>query len=69
VAIRVQPADAEVIVDGERWESPEAGDLTLQLAEGSYPVEIRKEGYRPYSATVSIRRGETTSLNVSLSQQ
>lgn len=69
VAIRVQPADAEVIVDGERWESPDAGDLTLQLAEGSYRVEIRKEGFRPYSATVSIRSGETTSLNVSLSPQ
>lgn len=69
VAIRVQPTDAEVIVDGERWESPQAGDLTLQLAEGSYRVEIRKEGYRPYSATIDIRSGETTSLNVSLSQQ
>jgi hypothetical protein len=69
VAIRVQPADAEVIVDGETWQSPEAGDLTLQLTDGDHRVEIRKDGYRPYSATVRVRRGATTSLNVSLSRQ
>lgn len=69
VAIRVQPLDAEVIVDGERWESPEAGDLTLQLAEGTHRVEIRKDGYRTYSADIEVRRGEVTTLNVSLSRQ
>jgi uncharacterized membrane protein len=65
----VQPADAEVIVDGETWQSPEAGDLTLQLTDGDHRIEIRKDGYRPYSATVRVRRGATTSLNVSLSRQ
>jgi hypothetical protein len=69
IAIRVQPSDAEVIVDGERWESPAAGDLTLQLTEGTHRVEIRREGYRSYSADIRVRRGETTSLNVSLSRQ
>jgi hypothetical protein len=68
IAVRVQPADAEVIVDGEPWESPQAGDLTLQLSEGTHRVEVRKEGFRPYSADVTVRRGETTSLNVSLSR-
>jgi hypothetical protein len=68
IAVRVQPTDAEVLVNGERWESPQAGDLTLQLAEGSYRVEVRKDGFRPYSATIRVRRGETTSLNVSLSR-
>jgi uncharacterized membrane protein len=66
LAIRVQPADAQVIVDGETWESPDAGDLTLQLAEGTHAVEIRREGFRPYRAEVQVRRGETTALNVSL---
>ena len=69
IAIRVQPTDAEVLVNGERWESPEAGDLTLQLADGTYRVEIRKDGFRTYSANIRVRRGETTSLNVSLSRQ
>jgi hypothetical protein len=69
IAVRVQPMDAEVIVDGERWESPQAGDLTLQLSDGPHRLEIRKEGFRTYTAEIRVRRGETTSLNVSLSRQ
>jgi hypothetical protein len=68
VAIRVQPADAEIVVDGDRWESP-AGDVTLQLTEGAHRVEVRKDGYRSYTADIRVRRGETTTLNVSLSRQ
>jgi hypothetical protein len=68
IAVRVQPADAEVLVNGERWESPEAGDLTLQLSEGTHRVEIRRDGYRTYGADIRVRRGETTTLNVSLSR-
>jgi PEGA domain len=68
VAIRVQPMDAEVIVDGDRWESP-AGDVTLQLTEGTHRVEVRKDGYRSYTAEVRVKRGDTTTLNVSLSRQ
>jgi hypothetical protein len=69
LAIRVQPMDAEVIVNGESWESPAAGDLTLQLSEGTHHVEVRKEGYRPYTAEIQVRRGETARLNVSLSRR
>jgi hypothetical protein len=69
LAIRVQPVDAEVLVDGEPWESPEAGSLLLQLSEGTHQVEVRKEGFRTYSAQVDVRRGRTTSVNVSLSRQ
>ena len=67
VAIRVQPSDAEVMVDGERWESP-AGDVTLQLSEGTHKIEVRKTGYRSYSAEVRVKRGEKTTVNVSLSR-
>jgi hypothetical protein len=69
IALRVQPMDAEVIVDGERWESPQAGDLTLQLSDGPHRLEIRKDGFRTYTAEIRVKRGETTSLNVSLSRQ
>jgi hypothetical protein len=68
IAVRVQPSDAEVIVDGERWESP-AGDVTLQLSEGPHRIEVQKSGYRSYSADVRVKRGETTTVNVSLSRQ
>jgi hypothetical protein len=70
VAIRVQPADAEVLIDGERWDAPQGGDrLVVQLGEGEHRIEIRKEGYRTYSTSIRLLRGETVPLNVSLSRQ
>jgi PEGA domain len=68
LAVRVQPLDAEVIVDGEPWQSPDAGSITLQLSEGVHRVEVRKQGYRTYSAEVRVRRGDSTAVNVSLSR-
>ena len=66
VAVRVQPADADVLIDGERWEA--TGDRVLiQLSEGTHRVEIRKAGFKTYSSTVRVRSGETVALNVSLS--
>ena len=67
VAIRVQPPDAEISIDGENWRGPGGQDrLVIDLAEGSHTVEIRKAGYRTYATQVDVRRGETTPLNVSL---
>lgn len=69
LAIRVQPADATVTIDGERWDSPEGGSrLQVQLAAGRHTIEVQKDGYRSYSTTVEIRPGETQTLNVSLPQ-
>ena len=67
VAIRVQPAGALVLIDGEKWEGPEGPDrLVVHLSEGAHRVEIQKEGYRPFVTEVRIRRGETVPLNISL---
>jgi hypothetical protein len=67
VVVRVQPVDAEVFIDGERWETP-AGEnrLVVELSEGTHRVEIRKPGFKTYTSSVTIRSGETVSLNVSL---
>ena len=36
--VRVQPGDAIVVIDGERWDSPEGGSrLSVQLAAGHAP--------------------------------
>jgi hypothetical protein len=67
VSIRVQPADAEVSIDGEAWRSPAGQErLVVELSEGSHTVEIRKPGFRTYVTQVDVRRGDTTQLNVSL---
>jgi hypothetical protein len=70
LALRVQPGDAEVLIDGERWEgSPDDGRLVVQLAPGPHRLEIRKEGYRSYFTDVTIRGRETTTLNVAMTAQ
>lgn len=67
LAVRVQPADAIVTIDGERWDSPEGGSrLVVQLSGGQHRIEVRKDGFKPYSTTVDVRPGETQSLNISL---
>jgi outer membrane biosynthesis protein TonB len=67
LSIRVQPADAEVLIDGERWRGPEAQErLLVNVAEGSHHVEIQKAGFVTYSTDIQVRSGETATLNVSL---
>jgi hypothetical protein len=67
LSVRVQPADAEISIDGEPWRGPSGQDrLVVDVAEGSHAVEVRKQGFRTYVTQVDIRRGETTPLNVSL---
>ena len=67
VAVRVQPADAEVLIDGERWETPGGERVLVQLSEGTHRIEVRKSGFRTYTSTVRVRSGETVTVNVSLS--
>jgi hypothetical protein len=70
LAIRVQPEDADVMIDGEKWRGPAGQDrLTVEVAEGSHTVQISKSGYRTYVTDVQVRRGETSPLNVSLRSQ
>jgi hypothetical protein len=67
LVIRVQPAAAEILIDGEHWNGPvDEERLLIQVAEGLHRVEIFKDGYQRFSREVEIRRGETMPLNVSL---
>jgi hypothetical protein len=67
LALRVQPEDATVLVDGERWDAPAGREpLVIQLEEGTHQIEVQKEGYRPYTAEIRVRRGETVPLNINL---
>jgi hypothetical protein len=70
LSIRVQPANAEVFIDGERWQGP-VGDerLVVQIAPGIHHVEARSEGYRTYQSDITVRPGETSTVNISLSRQ
>ena len=70
IALRVQPGDATVTIDGERWDGAQDQDrLVVELGAGTHTVEIRKDGYRTYITDITVRPGETTTLNVSLTSQ
>ena len=47
LAIRVQPTDAEVLIDGELWQGSEGLDrLVVELGAGLHVVEVQRGGYR-----------------------
>ncbi|MGE0394239.1 MAG: hypothetical protein AB7P67_11795 [Vicinamibacterales bacterium] len=66
LAVHVQPPDAEVLVDGDRWDVDRDGRVELQLAAGRHHVEVRRRGSRPFAQDVDVRPGDVTPLNVSL---
>ena len=67
LSIRVQPADAGIWIDGERWHLPDgATALIVEVGTGPHHVEIRKDGYKPFSTEVQVRGGATAPLNISL---
>ena len=70
LSIRVQPANAQVLIDGERWDGPSGDDrLVIQVAPGVHHVEVRGDGYRSYQTDVTARPGETSTVNISLTRQ
>lgn len=69
LAVRVQPGDAQITIDGESWEGPEEGErLTVQLGAGVHTVQIRRNGYRAYITDITVRPDDTTTLNVALTE-
>ncbi len=69
LALRVQPVDATILVDGEPWKGPSSQDrLVIQLIEGTHRVRIEKPGFQTFAIDVDVRAGETASFNVSLVQ-
>jgi hypothetical protein len=66
LAIRIQPADATVLIDGQQWEAPIDSALTVQLVGGKHILEVRKSGFRGYLTEVAIEPGRTLPLNIVL---
>lgn len=66
IAIRVQPGDAEILIDGERWTGGGDDRLVVQLSPGTHQIDVRKDGYRSFTTEITVRPGESSPLNVSL---
>ncbi len=67
LSLGIQPLDAEILIDGEKWSVPTGQSrVVIQLLEGKHHVEVQKDGYARYVEDVGIMRGRTLTLNVSL---
>jgi len=66
LSLRVQPADATILVDGEPWRGPAQDRVVIQLPEGSHRVRVEKSGFQTFAVDVDVRAGETAGFNVSL---
>jgi hypothetical protein len=69
LSLRVQPANADVTIDGERWASSDGERFVIQLAAGLHRLRVTMTGYQGFSMEIQLRDGETTPLNVSLTQE
>jgi len=63
VRIAVRPPDAELWIDGERRGNARQ---TLRLPTVPHRLELKKEGFEPYSATVTPRAGVVQTVEATL---
>lgn len=67
VELRVQPAAAEVRIDGDPWVSSDEGFYSAYVAVGTHRVEVTLRGYQPFATEIDVREGAATPVNVILS--
>jgi formylglycine-generating enzyme required for sulfatase activity len=59
VSVTSEPAGAQVLVDGEaRGATP----LSTEVLAGNHPVELRLEGFKPWTTDVQVKAGEPLTL-------
>jgi hypothetical protein len=69
LVLGVQPVDAEVRIDGERWASSDEGRFVVQLPAGTHRIEVLKSGFRTYSAEIRVAHDERSAVNVTLTPE
>lgn len=70
LSLRIQPADAEILVDDHPWTgAAEDMRLSIRLSAGRHHIEVRKAGFETYTEDVLIRPDNTMSLNVGLTKR
>jgi PEGA domain len=69
LSLVVQPASADVAIDGDIWTSADGKTFVVQVPAGTHRIAVTKTGYKTYSAEVEIREGETKRLNVALTAE
>jgi hypothetical protein len=69
LALRVEPSDAQIVLDGEVWIGNGTGtELVIHMPAGWHALEVRKTGYQPFKTDVELAEGGRTRLNVRLAR-
>jgi hypothetical protein len=67
LSLRVMPADATILIDGQAWDRPRGDErFSIELVAGPHEVEVRKTGYSTYTRTIDVPRGQPIVWNVAL---
>jgi hypothetical protein len=70
LALRTDPPDARIFVDGEAWAAVNGqAEFLIHLPAGWHQLEVRREGYQVFSTRVELSQGHTTRLDVRLVRQ
>jgi len=65
--VNSSPAMADIYVDGQkRGQTPM---LIEQLLVGQHQLRLSRQGYQDYSVTLTVREGETASVNATMTKQ
>jgi len=68
LALHVQPREAHVSLDGQRWLTSSGGDFEVQLPAGRHHVDVELQGFQRFSSEVDVRDDGPTRINVSLTR-
>lgn len=68
LVLHVQPRDAEVSIDGQRWMTSGDGEFEVQLPAGPHRIEVELDGFQRFSTEVDVRGDGPTPVNVSLTR-
>ena len=68
LVLHVQPREAEVSIDGQRWVTSGAGEFEIQLPAGRHRIEVRLDGFQRFTSEVDVRDDGPTPVNVSLTR-
>jgi hypothetical protein len=67
LGLRIDPADAQIVVDGEVWTGTSADtELVVHVAAGWHRIEVRKAGFQTFKTELELSAGATTRMNVTL---
>jgi hypothetical protein len=70
LSIQLQPADAELLIDGQPWQvSQGQTSVVVDVAAGRHAVQARKQGYVGYLTEIDVQPGQTAPVTITLRTQ